>query len=144
LNDVEYVGWLKHHQCTLAARRHAAPAKDLVRDKDMISTQLGRVPMYLARMMTKIRGGLILDQNSHTDVPVGPMSVKQVFRDTSVELSSQIAAVLGDFFSAGADTGTRLDVAALAIQGALGSGNVDISLASCVRVRIGSSACAIK
>lgn len=95
----EYDAWLAHQQAAYAD--HAA---DLHRDRDLIATQTGRVPMYLEQMMKSI----------------GAMTVADALRDTTLKLSRRIGSDLSSFFDSppdGLDRTTVLDVAACALEG---------------------------
>jgi len=107
----EYRAWVEFQKSSLDVTK----AADLDRDADMISTQLGRVPMYLTTLMTRVRGGTIY--KAGVEMTVGPMTVKQAFRETSIELSNQITAVLDHFFFKDAKE-KKLDVAECAVIGA--------------------------
>lgn len=116
--DVEYTHWLDH-QVGVLGGTGTDKAKDLRRDADMISTQLGRVPMYLAALMARVCGGTIM-QSDGTEREMGPMSVKQAFRDTSLALSARVQQHLNEFFDdppRGVTQSMALGVAQCALQG---------------------------
>ena len=95
----EYDAWLAHHQAA-----HAGHAADLHRDRDLIATQTGRVPMYLEQVMQSIPA----------------MTLADALRVTTLKLSMRIGSDLSSFFDSppdGLDRTTVLDVAACALEG---------------------------
>lgn len=94
----EYDAWLAHQKGA-----HADHAADLERDKDLIATQTGRVPMYLEQMMKSI----------------GAMTVADALRGTTLGLSRRIRSDLRLFFDNppnGLDRTSVLDVAVCALN----------------------------
>lgn len=95
----EYDAWLAHQQAA-----HADHAAGLDRDKDLIATQTGRVPMYLEQMIKSF----------------GAMTVADALRATTLQLSRRIGSDLRSFFDSpptGLDQTMVLDVAVCALNG---------------------------